>query len=130
MKMDGQTMDMPNAAVGHVAEDAVNHRVDPAHFAQPERRCDILRLDVKSGRHGFARLLAITERCVAQKERRHHMHHVCPVASLADNRLVRIGVEEIVLLAERLKYRKMEYTGAEIAIRQMRLLFGVRPVTT
>ena len=50
------------------------------------------------------------------------MHDVCPIAGLADQIPVGIGVKEIVLLTHKLKHREMEYPGAEITVSDMGVL--------
>ena len=55
----GRRVDMTHAAVGHAAEDTIDHRVDPSYFAQAEGRGDILRLYMESGRNRFAYSLTI-----------------------------------------------------------------------
>ena len=58
------------------------------------------------------------------------MHNISPIARLTDDLLVGIAIKEIMLLAHKLEYREMEYTGAIITIRDVRLLLVMRPVAT
>ena len=58
------------------------------------------------------------------------MHNVGPVASLTDDFLIGIAIEEIVLLAQELENRKMEYTGAIISVGEIRILFRFGFVAT
>ena len=51
------------------------------------------------------------------------MHYVRPVARLANDFLIGIPIEEVVLLAKELEDRKMEDTRAEISVCELGILF-------
>lgn len=121
-------VDASDAAVGEVAEDAIDHVVDRAHLSQSEVGRDILRLDMKGGGHGFAYLLAMRDDGIAQEERRIYMHHVGPETGSLDHLLPGVGIVEVMLLAHMLEYRKMEDAGAEVAVRDLAVLLRLGTV--
>ena len=117
-------VNMPDAVIGYVTEDAVDEVIDTTHLAQPERGRDVLGLDMKSRRDRFADLMAERDGSIRHKERRIYVHHIRPSASLADEGTVGIAVEEIMLLAQELEHREMEDTGAIVAVGEVSILFG------
>ena len=57
------------------------------------------------------------------------MYYVRPVTRLANDFLIGIPIEEVVLLAKELENRKMEYTRTIISVRETGVLFRFGFVT-
>ena len=123
-------MHVTYAVISGTREDAIDHLVEGFEPRDTEVGGDVLGLDMKGRSDGFADLVAVLDGGVAEEERREDMDDVCPVTSLLNDGRSPVGIEETVLLADRLEDGEMEDAGTEISVGYLHFFYRFGFVST